>query len=149
MDDIKEEGFFHACCFNNIKIIQYFIEDLLINTSNEYYALINACKYNSEDVVKYLSGIFNIFEVDFVGQDVLMRACKHNNNLQTIKFLVEELKFNVHKISMFNRNSLSDAIKFNVNPLIIKYMISLRKDDEFDVIIKRNMLEERESSKKA
>ena len=135
----------YACFNNNLKVIKYLVEEVLINTSvvnlKNDNAFMAACKGNNKDVLKYLvdtvSTDFN--NVNICGSNGLVHAC-HNNNLDVIKYLILELKMDVNFISGSNINILAIAIRFNKNPLIIKFLLSIVNNFHIEEIINKNML---------
>ncbi len=84
-------------------------------------ALMSMCRYNHNlNVIKhYLKNIEN--------DDYFLEACLSNPNLEIIKYMVYEQKFNINYVGKFKRNCLLNACLSNPNIQIIKYLIDVMK----------------------
>ncbi len=114
-----------ACQFSNIHIIKYLIEiyhmDIHCTDDKNRSCLTYACAYNYPDVIKYLINehgmdINKKINADNHRLNFLHVACRNNNNIDTIKFLVEECKLEIDKLCFI--------VAADQNIIVMKYLIT-------------------------
>ena len=66
----------------------------------------------------------DIHVVDLIGNNGLSLACKQNENIQIIKYLINDLHLNVYHKNYFNNSTLHLAISENKNIEVTKYLIN-------------------------
>ncbi len=127
---------FAACFSNNINVIKCLVEEckMDLNALNEssHTCLMVACMTNHPDnnVIKYLikEKQMDPMVTNNLGYTCLFFACMFNQNVEIIKYLIEEIGIKYDQLDIDQNNILALACQCNLNLDVIKYLVSLGLD---------------------
>lgn len=137
----------HSTYINILKIILENPSFLLTNAKNQSHkTLISyAVEYEEEDIFKLLvkKGASITYQTDPYDNNLLHLACRFNDNLEIIKYLINEIPDALYSKNILGNIALTNAC-INGNYFMVEYLAELMTGVKYEILDKKTKLSKAE-----